>query len=358
MTQQQTKTRLIQGKHLSGRADASVLVLGCFGLLLAALFLLGGCSESKDVLLVYSPHGPDVLGDYETEFEAAYPEVDVQCLDMGSQEVYERIKSERNNPQADVWWGAPSSMFIQAAEEGLLAPYKPSWADNVGAPYRDSEHRWYGTYLSPLAIVFNNRGRTKETVPQTWDELLEPRWHQKIALREPLPSGTMRTFLCAMMLRAPSEDEGIAWLKRLNNATKAYLGNPQLLYDHLKRNEEMVSVWLMADIALQRERNGYPLDTVVPPDTPVITEGIAIVDGAPHREWAERFYEFVTTAEALARQARAYAKVPARTDIDPATLPQWMVAQTIDAMDIDWREFARNEKARINRWKAEVYGAP
>ena len=169
---------------------------------------MGSCSPSKDMLLVYSPHGPDVLGDYEKKFEAVHPEVDVQCLDMGSQQVYERIKGERNNPQADIWWGAPSSMFIQAAEEGLLAPYKPSWADQVEPAYRDRDERWYGTYLSPLAIVFNTRARTKETAPQTWDALLGPEWHKKIALREPLPSGTMRTFLCAMMLRAPSEDEG------------------------------------------------------------------------------------------------------------------------------------------------------
>ncbi len=339
----------------TGVCPAVVRLLG--GLLPGVLLALAGCSPPKDMLLVYSPHGPDVLGDYEAKFEAAYPGVDVQCLDMGSQEVYERIKGERNNPQADIWWGAPSSMFIQAAADGLLAPYQPSWADRVDAAYRDGEHRWYGTYLSPLAIVFNSRGRSKDTVPQTWDDLLQPEWHNMITLREPLPSGTMRTFLCAMMLRAPSEDEGLAWLKRLDEATEAYLGNPQLLYDHLKRNENLISVWLLADIALQRDRNGYPLDTVVPPDTPVITEGIAIVAGAPHREWAERFYEFVTTPEALAQQAHAYAKVPARNDVDPASLPQWMTEQTIDAMDIDWREFAAQEKPRIDRWKAEVYGA-
>ena len=34
-----------------------------------------------------------------------------------------------------------------------------------------------------------------------------------------------------------------------------------------------------------------------------------------------------------------------------------MTEQTIDAMDIDWREFAAQEKPRIDRWKAEVYGA-
>ena len=266
-------------------------------------------------VVVYSPHGPDVLRDYEKKFESAYPGVDVQALDMGSQEVYNRVKSERRQPQADVWWGAPSTMFMQAAREGLLEPYRPSWAEAADVTCKDPNDLWYATFRSPLAIVFNNRHLTRETAPQTWDELLDPRWHDKLTLRKPHASGTMRTFLGAMILRAPSEDEGIAWLRKLHEATEAYVENPQFLYDHMKKREELISVWLMPDVVLQRERNGYPLDCVVPPQTPVLTEGIAILKGAPNRYWAGRFYEFVTSRESLAHQAHAYSKIPARADV-------------------------------------------
>ena len=320
------------------------------------LVLLAACAPSKDTVVIYSPHGPDVLGDYKQRFEAAHPGVTVQFIDMGSQQVYERVRGERNRPQADLWWGAPSAMFIQAAGEGLLEPYRPTWAGGVDAAFKDAEDRWYGTYLSPLAIVFNSRGHTRKTAPQTWDELLEPKWHKKITIREPLGSGTMRTFIGATMLREGSADAGIAWLKKLHDATEAYMGNPKLLFDHLKRNEDLVTVWLMADTLMQRERHGDPVDWVVPPQTPVITEGIAIVKGAPHPEWARKFYEFVTSPEALVHQAEAYGKVPARKDLDPATLPGWVTAQAIDAMEIDWPAFAANQKERVNRWQNEVYG--
>ena len=98
-------------------------------LLLAAL-VAAGCSQ-KDVVVVYSPHGPDVLGDYETLFEEAHPEVDVQWLYMGSQEVYDRIRSEAANPQADIWFGGPDTIFARGAAEGLLQAYKPAWADKL-----------------------------------------------------------------------------------------------------------------------------------------------------------------------------------------------------------------------------------
>lgn len=324
---------------------------------IAVLVALSGCS-SRDVVVVYSPHGPDILKDYEARFEAAYPEVDMQWVDAGSQEVYSRVKAERGRPQGDVWWGAPSTLFMQAAQEDLLEPYRPEWSDAIPAEYKDGQDRWYGTYRSPLAIMYNSRHYTAEQVPQTWDDLLLPEWTGKITLRKPLPSGTMRTFIGAMIYRAPGDDDGIAWLDALHDQVEAYMENPQLLFDHVKKQEDLISVWLMPDVALQRERNGFPFECVVPPNTPVLTEGIAIINGAPHADWARKFYDFVTTPEALAQQAEAYAKVPARTDLDPDNLPDWIASLDIDPMDIDWTTFARNEKRWCERWEAEVYNAP
>jgi iron(III) transport system substrate-binding protein len=324
---------------------------------LIALTLLAACGAGKEVVVVYSPHGADVLKDYEQLFEAAHPDVDVQWFDLASQDVYNRVSASKNRPVADVWWGGTSTIFMQAAKDDLLEPYTPSWASSVGPAYSGAHQKWYGTYRSPLAIMFNTRGLTKETAPQSWDDLLLPEWNQRITIRKPLPSGTMRTFIGATMLREGSEEAGLAWLGKLHAATKSYMDTPQLMFDHVKRNDDLVSVWLMPDVVLQRQRNGYPFDYVIPKQAPVLTEGIAIVKSAPHPEWAKKFYEFVTTPEALAHQAEAYGKVPAREDLDPATLPDWMNGLEIDALPIDWLAFAENEKRWCERWDQEVYNA-
>ena len=44
--------------------------------------------------------------------------------------------------------------------------------------------------------------------------------------------------------------------------------------------------------------------------TPVITDGIAIIRGAPNPEEAKRFYEFVTTPESLAYAALSITEFP------------------------------------------------
>jgi len=319
--------------------------------------VLGSCAPARDVVVVYSPHGPDVGKDYEALFEAAHPDIDVQWLDMGSQEVYSKISAERNRPACDVWWGAPSTMFMQAAKEGLLDAYRPTWADAMKPADKDPQDRWYGIYQTPLSMFFNMNKYTRADVPQAWDELLDPKWTGKITIRKPLASGSMRTFIGAMILRAGSEDAGIAWLKKLHAQTKSYQETPQLLFDNIKRSEELITVWIMPDAVLQRERNGSPFDFYLPKPTPVLTEAIAIVKGAPHRKNAELFYEFVTTADALVHQAEAYAKIPARTDIDPKRLPAWISQETIEPMPIDWEQFAQQEPKWTERWEKEVYSA-
>ena len=56
------------------------------------------CSDSRTPLVLYSPHGRDQLTLLEHAFEAQHPDIDVRWLDMGSQEILDRLRFERVNP--------------------------------------------------------------------------------------------------------------------------------------------------------------------------------------------------------------------------------------------------------------------
>ena len=268
-----------------------------------------GCTQStKTPLVVYSPHGKDMLEEFAQKFEAANPGVDVQWLDMGSQEAYDRIRTEMANPQADVWWGAPSTIFMRAEKEGLLAPYRPSWADSIAPEFRSAVDRWYGTFITPEVIVFNSHMLKKNDAPKDWDDLLDAQWKNKIILRYPLASGTLRVIFSAMIASSiskyGSEDKGFDWLRRLDANTKSYTSDPTQMYLKLAREEAAVSVWDMPDVVLQAKLNNYPFDYNVPASgTVLLTDGIAIISGAKHMELAEKFYEFVTSEESLVLEA-------------------------------------------------------
>ncbi len=318
-------------------------------------------ATKEDRVVVYSPHGKELLEDFARRFEAAHPGVQVQWLDMGSQDVLDRLRSEKSNPQADIWWGAPSDLFMNAAEEGLLQTYRPSWAEHIDPAQCDSLHRWYGTFLTPEVITFNSQVLTREAAPQDWDELLDSKWQGKIAIRYPLASGTMRAIFSAMIWRfyktSGSPEAGYEWLKKLDANTKSYPANPTLMYLQLARQEALITLWNMPDIELQKQVYGYPFDYVIPKNgTPVLVEGLAMIANCRQPELAKKFYEFITTPESFIIQAEKYFRIPARTDIPKTKLPAWMTQTEITPMDIDWKVFSEKSKEWMKYWDERIKG--
>ncbi|OYV72243.1 MAG: hypothetical protein B7Z72_05190 [Gemmatimonadetes bacterium 21-71-4] len=329
-----------------------------------AVFLAaaGACArDSRTPLVVYSPHGKDLLTYYAHEFEAAHPNVDVQWVDMGSQDVLDRLRSEKANPQADVWFGAPSEIFTRAASEGLLQPYRPTWADDVPPDARDPHDLWYGTYLTPEVIAYNSVAVSKADAPQDWDDVLAPKWRGKVLIRDPIASGSMRAIFAAIVARSiaqtGSEAAGWDWLRRLDGQTSEYTLNPTLLYQKLGRQEGLISLWDMPDIAELERKSEFPIAYVIPKSgTPLVVDAIAIVKGAKHPELAKAFYEFVTTRRALLDAARKFVRIPVRTDIPVDSLPEWyqQAEPQLKPMPIDTRMLLDSTDVWMRYWDANV----
>jgi iron(III) transport system substrate-binding protein len=324
--------------------------------LLLAAFLASCGGGSGERLVIYSPHGKEMLSEYERRFEERHPEVDVQWLDMGGQDAYDRIRTEKANPQADVWWGGDSPTFARAADEGLLAPYRPTWADAVTAAGRDPLDRWYATYRTPEVILYNDATVKADERPTDWDDLLNERWRERIIIRYPLASSTMRTIWGALIMRQPTVEDGYAWLARLDMNTRTYAADPTQLYLKVARREGDVSLWNMPDTEIQTEINGYPFDFAVPASgTPLLYDGIAVVAGTDSPDAARRFYEFVTSDSALVDQARTYFRIPVRSDIDPELLPGWM-RRPIPEMPIDWARLGEEGPTWMRYWDERIKG--
>jgi iron(III) transport system substrate-binding protein len=334
------------------------------GLVLIALLLLTSCSgtSGKTTLIVYSPHGKELLTEFEKRFEAQYPGTDVRWLDMGSQDALDRVRSERANPQADVWWGAPSTMFSQAEKEGLLDAYRPMWWDKVVTEARSKNDFWYGTFQTPEVIAYNSKALKREEVPQDWDDLIDPRWRGKFVMRDPLASGTMRAIYSAAILRKMGPDQspepGYEWLRKLDANTKEYAVNQTILMQKLGRQEAILTLWDMPDIELQKSQYGFPLDYVIPKSgTPVLTDAIAIVKGSKHRKDAEAFYDFVNTEESLIFAANQFYRIPSRTDIRTNRLPEWMRNLTIPKMQMNWDLVEAKSQEWMEHWDSYIRGA-
>lgn len=335
-----------------------------------ALSLLLSCSrDDRIAIVVYSPHGPDILEEFERSFEREHPEADVRAFNMPTVQILTRLRAESANPQADVWWGAPRATFQRAADEGLLEPYRPSWIDAVDEALRDAEDRFAPHFLIPQVLVYNARLLPPEQAPREWDDLVSPAWHGRLVFRAPLESGSMRTAFTWLVAWKASRaggdlEAGFAFLERLHRATKRYVANPKELFEAIARDADRVcTIWNLADAVFQRDRYGYPFGISIPDSgVPLAVDCIALVrhPGRSERreDLARAFYEHVTSLDAGRILMHEHGRILCRRDVPAEDKPDWHEKLSFRPLPIDPDLPGRHEDEWMRRWDRTIKPLP
>ncbi|TDB96792.1 extracellular solute-binding protein [Micromonospora fluostatini] len=314
----------------------------------------GGGAEQ---ITIYTARDKKVADFVVEKFTAKYPEYQgkVEILNIGAQEILERVRAEKANPQADVWWGGTQQGLAAGAAEDLLEPWQPSFAEKMDAQYKDAEGRWFGEILLPEVIMYNNKALTPEQAPKDWDDLLDPQWKDKIIIRDVAASGTMRSIYASMIQRLSPDGSnpqpGYDWLKRLDANTGSYAANPADLYLKLSREQGVLSAWNLQDVLLQANQSNMPFGFVMPASgAPVLVDGLAAVKGG-NSEGAQKFIEFLFDDTLRADLAKDYYQIPA---VEIADQPEWLAQLDLRPMNVDWDVIAKNETEWINHWNSQI----
>lgn len=323
-----------------------------------------GVAQTKRPLVIYSPHGPEILKAAKDHFRKKYPQVEISWEYLGAEDIAKKVLEEARpgsgkSPKGDIWWGGPQFSFIQAANAGALHPYKPTWHNVVNPELRDKNDLWHSDMQTPLSIVYNKQLIKSLGQISDWDDLLKDRYKGKLVLRFPIDSGTMRAIFGALIQRkikeTGSEDKAFQWLKSLDNQTGKYVDHSQKVFQTIGQGLHPISLWNVAEIKMRREQ-GFPVEFVFPKSgMPILTDGIALIKKTEPHPNAVDFYELVTGLEFVRVLAQPpFSRIPTRNDVDKKFKPLYLSDPRFKSMEVDWQQVAQNISSWLSKWEMEV----
>src|SRR5688572_25051620 len=102
------------------------------------------------------------------------------------------MRAERDSPQAALVFGGDEIEYRRAAQAGMFAPYTSPQAAGLDRAY--VEATFVLPFVLPIGLVYNARLLTEAQAPRDWDDLVtDSRFAGRVILRDPGPSGTMKT---------------------------------------------------------------------------------------------------------------------------------------------------------------------
>lgn len=226
--------------------------------------------------------------------------IKTDCVVLGGGEILARIKAEKDNATASVWFGGPCDPFITAKNDGLLLQYKSPNAESIAPKYKDPDNYWSGIYIGYVGFVSNNE-RLKElgiTAPTSWADLLNPKLKGEIMLASPAASSTGYVIL-ATVLQLMGEDKGFQYMQDLNKNVLQYTERGSGCIASVISGEVAVGICFCHD-AIKNQLEGYQdlLKVTVPSEgTGYETGALAILKDGPDQAEAKEFYDWALTAE-------------------------------------------------------------
>jgi len=288
----------------------------------------------------------------------------VDMTRMSAGETYARLRAEKENPRADIWWGGTGDPHLQAAEEGLTdaydSPTLPKLRDWAQRQAERSHHRTVGIYLGALGFGYNKEeiAARKLAAPACWADLIKPEFKGEVQMADPNSSGTAWTML-ATMVQLMGEQPAFDYLKKLHRNINEYTKSGAAPAMAAGQGETLVGIAFQHDVIYVAKQK-KPVQVVSPCEgTGYEIGSMSLVKGARHPEVARRFYEWALTpaAQQLGAQFGSY-QIPS----NPATAvpPEAPDLSKIKLIDYDFAKYGSSaeRKRLLGKWTDEVKNAP
>jgi len=283
--------------------------------------------------------------------------IKVAFVHLSSGPAFSRIQAEGNNPQADVWLGAPSENHILAKEEGLTLEYKSDDYENLGAQFKDPDGYWRCFYMNPMAFGVNTEALEKAgaPMPTSWADLTNPVYEGLIQAPTPQASGTAYNII-ASLVTMMGEDEAFDYMADLNSNIQTYTSSGTGPSKAVAVGQCAIGIQFTPAF-FQFISEGYPLEVVFPKEgVGFEAPAVSIIKGGKNTAAAKILVDWLVSKDGQDVLSEAntffYPVNPAAQLADG--MPAFESLKTV-SFDVEWA--GSNKERLVERWVNEVLAA-
>lgn len=329
------------------------------------LAVTSGMAVAQGVVTVYAADGlhngdPSWLGDRFAAFTKETG-VEVQFVEAGSSTVADRVAKEKANTQADVLITLPP--FInKSAADGMLAVYVPPGAEAVAASDKDPQGRFHALVNNYPNFIYN--GQILDAPPKSYEDLLDPKFKQKLQYSTPGQAGDGTAFLLQLVHAYGSKDAALDFLKRLQENNLGPSSSTGKLTALVNKGEIYVANGDMQMNLVQSVSN--PNIRIFIPEGPDGTKSvfplpyyIGLVQGAPHEDNGKKLIDFLMSTESQELVSVLAHGLPGRSDIQPTDDNYKALHAILEGVEIwtpDWDQVLADLQDDIAAYNRVVLG--
>ena len=284
---------------LKRRLHRSVLggltIVGALGCQTAAIAATPETSKSKapaavsGELAVYTAWDERDINALIAGFNKIYPNVKVSAVrsEGGRGALLERLLTEIDSgrPLADVYsTGIPDMSAI--LQRGELVSYRSANESNIDPRFVFKDGLLHPTANLVFMTAYNRTLVSEKEAPQTWEDLLNPKWKGKIAIDQE-PNDIVAGFLILM-----GKEKGEQYLRQLSKNIIIRRGR-SLLVELLVAGEFPISIDVYAHRVAGAIKDGAPLAAAPMPAYFSSPNVDAILKKAPHPENAKLWIDWL-----------------------------------------------------------------
>jgi len=283
--------------------------------------------------------------------------ITAEFVHLSSGPAMARITAEANNPQADVWLGAPSENHVVLKEEGLTIPYVSAAMEKLDPSFKDPEGYWRSFYMNPMALCINTEALKKAgaTKPVSWQDLLKPEYKDLIQMPTPQSSGTAYAIITTLVA-VMGEDEAFEYMKKLNPIIQTYTSSGTGPSKGVAVGQAAIGIQFTPAF-FEFIDQGYPLEVIFPSEgVGFEAPAVSIIKGAKNIEPAKILIDWLVSKDGqdvLSKEKTYFYPVIPEAELSKG-MPSFSELKTI-VVDKQWA--GENKKRLVDRWVNEVLPA-